>query len=142
MRKIICFAAVLLFSGVCLAAEAQNKAYKNVQPLLSTSQSILGEPLIYPGGGAASVQAIVVTIDPGEPTQWHQHGVPLLAYVLSGELTVDYGPKHGKKVFKPGEAFMEAMAVQHRGTNLGSSPVRILAVFMGASGLKNTIREK
>lgn len=104
--------------------------------LLSTSETIVGEPIRYPDTGAAKVTAAIVTLAPGETTPWHQHGVPMFAYLLGGELNVDYGVK-GKKVYKAGDALVEAMAATHRGTNHGDVPVRILVVYMGAQGADN-----
>jgi hypothetical protein len=37
---------------------------------------------------------------------------------------------------------MEAIAVGHNGRNTGSGPARILAVFMGADGVSNTVMLK
>jgi hypothetical protein len=54
---------------------------------------------------------------------------------------VDYG-SHGKRNYKKGQAFMEAMDVAHYGVNISASPVRILAVYMGAEGSKNVIAVK
>jgi quercetin dioxygenase-like cupin family protein len=67
--------------------------------------------------------------------------VPLFAYILDGELTVDYGA-HGRRTYRAGEAFMEAMAVTHFGVNTGREPVRLLAVYMGAKGSDDVIPEK
>jgi quercetin dioxygenase-like cupin family protein len=64
--------------------------------------------------------------------------VPLFAYILEGELTVDYG-EHGKRSYRAGDAFMEAMAIAHHGSNPGSQPVRLLAVYLGADGADNVI---
>jgi quercetin dioxygenase-like cupin family protein len=71
----------------------------------------------------------------------HRHGVPLFAYILSGELTVDYGA-HGRRSYRAGQAFMEAMAVAHFGVNDGQEPVRILAVYIGADGESDVIVAK
>jgi quercetin dioxygenase-like cupin family protein len=68
----------------------------------------------------------------------HRHGVPLFAYILDGELTVDYGA-HGTRVYRSGQAFMEAMEVAHFGINHGTQMVRILAVYMGAKGAEDVI---
>ncbi len=73
---------------------------------------------------------------PGARTILHKHPVPLYAYILDGELTVDYGT-HGKRTYKQGASFMEAMDVAHFGENTGDTPVRILAVYIGADGVKN-----
>ena len=75
----------------------------------------------------------IVTLAPGGKTITHKHGVPLFAYIQEGEITVDYG-EHGRRTYRQGQAFMEAMAVSHFGANTGSQPMRLLAVYMGAEG--------
>lgn len=129
-------AAVMLALSVTTAT-ADDKGYP-LETLLSAHQSIVGEPLKYPTTGDARVTAAIITLAPGAATIEHEHGVPLFAYMLDGELTVDYGAR-GKRVYKKGDAFMEAMAVPHAGINTGSVPVRILAVYMGADGARDTI---
>lgn len=105
--------------------------------LVSTSHTVAGEALAYPEGAAACLTAAIVTLLPGEATGWHRHAVPAFGYVLEGTLTIDYGA-HGRQTFGPGEAIVEAMAVAHNGYNAGVTPMRILAVFMGADGVPNT----
>jgi quercetin dioxygenase-like cupin family protein len=117
-------------------APARDQGYPAV-PLISTGTTIVGETLRYPEG-AAHVTAAIVTLTPGEQTIVHRHGVPLFAYILEGELTVDYG-EHGKRVYRKGDAFMEAMAVAHHGINTGTEPVRLIAVYMGAKGASDVI---
>ena len=107
-------------------------------PLLSTGTSIIGETIRYPKTGRARVTAAIVTLAPGGSTIRHKHGVPLFAYILDGELTVDYG-KHGKRTYLKGQTFMEAMNAPHVGINTGSEPVRLLAVYMGAKYAKDVI---
>ncbi len=109
-------------------------------PLLSTGKTIVGETIHYPKG-AAHVTAAIVTLAPGGRTIVHKHGVPLFAYILSGELTVDYGD-HGTRTYKQGQSFMEAMDVAHFGINKGAAPVRIMAVYMGAAGAEDVIPVK
>jgi quercetin dioxygenase-like cupin family protein len=104
-------------------------------PLLSTSTTILGEPLRYPTG-QPHVNASIITLAPGQRTIPHKHGVPLFAYILDGELSVDYGAK-GVRTYKKGDSFMEAMDTVHYGFNPGKEPVRLLAVYMGAKGAQD-----
>lgn len=122
-----------------LAAPAQ-EAYPT-RELLATATTVVGEPLRYPTGTPARVTASIVTIVPGADTPLHRHPVPLVAYILAGELTVDYG-SHGKRSFRKGDAFVEAMDVAHRGMNLGTETVSILAVYLGAEGVANVALEK
>src|SRR6202040_445680 len=88
-------------------------------PVLSATTSIVGETLHYPTSGPAHVTAAIVTLAPGAKTIMHKHGVPLFAYILEGELTVDYGD-HGKRTYREGQALMEAMDAAHFGVNTGS----------------------
>jgi quercetin dioxygenase-like cupin family protein len=110
-------------------------------PLLSTGTTVVGETIHYPTTGPAHVTAAIVTLAPGAKTIPHKHGVPLFAYILEGELTVDYG-EHGKRTYRKGDAFMEAMDVAHFGMNPGAAPVRLIAVYMGAQGAKDLIAAK
>jgi quercetin dioxygenase-like cupin family protein len=121
------------------ARDAAAPSYPAV-PLLSTGTNIVGEKIHYPAGDA-HVTAAIVTLAPGGRTIVHKHGVPLFAYILSGELTVDYGT-HGTRTYRQGQSFMEAMDVAHFGINKGTEPVRILAVYMGADGAKDVIPVK
>ena len=130
-------AALVLIASSAGPAAAQDKGYPAV-PLLATSTSIVGETLSYPTSGPARVTAAIVTLAPGERTIVHRHGVPLFAYILEGELTVDYGA-HGTRTYRAGQAFMEAMAVPHFGSNTGAQPVRLIAVYMGAEGAQDVV---
>jgi len=133
-------AALALAGPAAQNAAAKDKGYPAV-PLISTGTNIVGETIRYPTTGPAHVTAAIVTLAPGAKTIVHKHGVPLFAYILDGQLTVDYG-SHGKRIYKKGQAFMEAMTVAHYGIDTGKQPVRILAVYMGAKGSKNVIPVK
>ena len=124
-----------IFSGPALA-----DGYPAVQ-LFSGNKTAVGEEIAWPATGKANVNAMLVTIAPGEKTELHRHGVPLFVYVLDGELEVDYEGV-GRKEYKPGTSFLEAMGVTHTGINTGTTPVRILAVYMGAEGSQDVIPEQ
>ncbi|CFX56373.1 Cupin 2 conserved barrel domain protein [Candidatus Filomicrobium marinum] len=113
-------------------ADARKSLQPSVDTLISISETILGEPISYPTG-TAKVTAAVITVPVGASTGWHSHGVPLFAYILEGELTVDYG-ENGVRTYRSGIGFMEAIDIAHDGRNGGDSDVRILAVYMGAEG--------
>ena len=117
------------------------QGYYPVQELLVTSQTVVGENIQYPSTGTPKITVAVVTVAPGAPAAFHRHPVPLVAYILEGELTVDYGEK-GVKTFRQGDALVEAMHVPHRGMNLGSGLVKLLAVYIGAEGSANVVLEK
>lgn len=114
---------------------APNAAGYPAIPLLSTGTTIMGEKLRYPTGDP-HVTAAIVTLAPGQRTLPHKHGVPLFAYILEGEFSVDYGDK-GVRTYKPGDSFMEAMDVAHFGFNASTQPARLIAVYMGAKGAQD-----
>ncbi|WP_026685922.1 cupin domain-containing protein [Azovibrio restrictus] len=140
MRKLPGTLLLLGALGMPALGWAQAQAYPT-QELLSTSTTVLGETIRYPDSGPARVTASIVTIAPGAETVFHRHPAPMFAYILEGEVSVDYGDQ-GIRVFRQGEALMEAMQARHRGTNQGSVPVRILSVHMGAAGTENVVLEK
>jgi quercetin dioxygenase-like cupin family protein len=132
MRTIV-FSAVAFAAVIVGSAEAWPVETK---VLLEADHTVVGESVAYPRSDA-KVTAVLATFAPGESTGWHRHGVPLVGYVLEGELTVDYGPR-GKHVYRAGDAIMEAIEAPHEGTNTGTGPIRILVVYMGAKGLPNS----
>jgi len=101
-----------------------------VRTVLSTGNTVTGQPIRYPSGAPAQITAVKITLQPGEQTGWHTHPVPLFGYILEGEVTVDYGPK-GQRTFVKGEGLAEAMDEAHNGRNTGEGPATILAVFIG-----------
>lgn len=140
MPKLIQVAA-LIWAGFFLSSSAGAEQAYPTQDLLSTQVTVTGEEIRYPTSGSARVTASIITILPGTNAKIHRHPVPLVAYVLEGELTVDYG-KLGKKTFHKGEALVETMNVPHRGMNLGQESVRILAIYLGAEGMPNVMLEE
>ena len=113
-------------------------AYPVVRTILSTGRTIAGELIKYPTGAPALVTAVEIVLEPGQQTGWHTHPVPLVGYLLSGELTVDYGP-NGQRTYRPGDALVEAMHEPHNGRNMGQDRVRILAIFIGIDGVQGSL---
>lgn len=133
--------------GYANQGQELERAYRDGEHLVSVKalfdeipRSVIGETIHYPGGTPAEINAVRITIPPGGNSAPHKHGVPLFIYVLSGAMEVDYGGK-GVRTFAAGTAFMEAMDHPHQGYNKGSEPVEILAVYLGAKGAENVIRE-
>jgi quercetin dioxygenase-like cupin family protein len=96
--------AVVLGAGM-LAGHHLGQARETLvpfTPLLSTTKTVMDEPIVYPTGGVAKLTAGIVAMAPGQETGWHTHGVPLTGIVLEGELTVDYGDK-GTRTYREGQ---------------------------------------
>jgi quercetin dioxygenase-like cupin family protein len=123
--------ALLVVSSTIAAEPASG-----TRTVLSTGTTVTNEPIRYPSG-VPRINAVEITLAPGQQTGWHTHPVPLFGYILEGELTVDYGAL-GKRTFRQGEALVEAMNEVHNGRNTGEGVLKILAVFMGADGVPDT----
>ena len=107
--------------------------------LLEAQQlTTLDQPIAYPKKTPAEVSSYIVTLEPGQETGWHRHMVPLFVYVLEGSVSVEYDAGVVKD-YAAGSAFMEAEDIWHNGTNKGDDAVRILTVYMGAKGAKNSV---
>jgi len=116
-----------------LAVERHSK----VRVVLSTGTTVTGQRIRYPAG-RAHVTAQEITLEPGQETGWHTHPVPVIGYILEGELTVDYGAK-GQKIYHKGDGFVEALNQPHNGRNTGQEPVKILAIVDGVQGVKAAV---
>ncbi len=133
--RIFIFIYTIVFCGMAVA-----QSYPAVDVLSQDTHTVAGEQIIYPTG-EAQITAAIIALEPNSSTGWHVHNVPLYAYVIEGTIEVDYGDKIGVKTYVVGDSFMEAMQTRHNGMNLGDTPARILAVFIGAVGVDNTTGE-
>ena len=112
------FPLLLMVTPAALAEEPVAAYQKLLTPLLVTGETMIGQPIAYPAG-KAKVTAAMVVIAPGKETGWHTHAVPLFAYVLDGELTVDYGSKGVQGLQGRRQRLIEAMNWPHNGMNKG-----------------------
>jgi quercetin dioxygenase-like cupin family protein len=107
-----------------------------VQPPLTAT--IAGESLAYPNTPAPVVSSSVVTIAPGGVTEWMTHPVPAYLYVLEGTLTVEL-VDGTRRTFNAGQSFLQCHTTWHRGRNESTTPMRFLAVFVGAKGVPEVL---
>ncbi|MDH3241189.1 MAG: cupin domain-containing protein [Alphaproteobacteria bacterium] len=101
------------------------------------SKTVIGQALSYPKGTPV-MKAYRIMIPGSMSTSLHLHEVPIFAYVVSGTLEVDYGPK-GMKRYQEGQGFMEAVNHCHKGRAVGDAPVELVALYLGAPDLKNSV---
>ncbi len=137
MRPALLMAATGMAAIVSITSHAAEPLGYPARPLLTTGSDVLGQPIKYPEG-KPQVTSAIITLDPGEEGELHRHEVPMYAYILQGEITVDYGPR-GTRVFRRGDALIEAQYLGHKGMNKGTAPVAILVVYMGAEGMPNAV---
>ena len=110
-----------------------------VSPVKKTTTTTNGQRISYPKTDSAEVTVVTVDIPPGGETGWHQHPIPVYAYVLSGELVVEL--EDGKKtIFKEGDSIIEVVNAPHNGRNLGKVPVKLVVFYTGVEGSSNTVK--
>jgi len=112
-----------------------------VKTLFSTTTNSLGQPIAYPHGGTPEVIALFVEMAPGEETGWHHHPVPLLGYILAGELTV-YQAGGEKREVRAGEVSLESVNVVHKGVNEGAVPLQMVVFVAGLKDVPFTIEDE
>ncbi|MDD5329254.1 MAG: cupin domain-containing protein [Sulfuricella sp.] len=130
--------AIALALYLPLAALAlDNTPAVTVTPLLKTTASWNGKPIVYPVG-QAEVTGLLVEIAPGGETGWHEHPVPSFAFMLEGVLEITL--KNGEvKRLHAGDALAEVVDTLHNGRNVGDRPVRIVVFYAGAVGKPLTV---
>ena len=108
---------ILATSPVCAQSNEAEGYKKQVQvtPLLKTTVTSAGQPIAYPKITDPEVTGLLVEIPPGAETGWHKHPFPCYAYMLSGELFVDFEGGETNH-FTAGQAFAEGVNLLHNGS--------------------------
>ncbi len=140
-----CFFALLTSTAVLTQARepvktgAENDYNKGitVSPLLVTSTTADGAPIVYPETDTPEVRVLLIEVPPGAETGWHTHPMPCYGYILSGSITVELadGTKH---TFTKGQALAEIVNTAHNGKNTGTEPTRILMTVISSKGVPIT----
>lgn len=101
--------------------------------ILQTSKTVIGQDIQYPTQSHPEIISKIVTIPVGVQTVEHVHEYPLYAYIMEGTIRVEYKEVDGQEshVFGPGDTFIEAINVTHKGINIGDVDVKILTVSIG-----------
>lgn len=106
--------------------------------ILQTSTSWNNDKLHYPETESTEITSLHYEFPPGSETPWHRHPVPVLAYILSGDLEVKAKDTGETRIFRKGDAFAEVVNTWHSGKVLGNEPVKLIAFFLGESGIDLT----
>jgi len=111
-----------------------------VKTLLTTDKTDIGQPLVLPSHHPV---LIVSTYDiaPGARLARHKHPFSRYAYVLAGDLTVEFDGGKQRR-YHAGDIVVEAVDTWHFGINSGTVPVRLLVIDQVEEGQSNTILAK
>jgi quercetin dioxygenase-like cupin family protein len=88
------------------------------------------------GFDVSSVQVVKFTVVPGGYFGWHQHGGPVWATIVAGELTFydSDDPTCTPTVYSAGQTFFETGQHTHTARNNGSVEVVVYGTFMLPEG--------
>lgn len=133
----LCLLGLFFLVPVTFAADYSSGVTATV--LKKTTVTGNGQKIVYPRTEQAEVTAMSVELAPGAETGWHQHPVPVYAYVLSGHLSVELA--NGPTLeFAPGEVVIEVVDTLHNGKNRGNEPVKLAVFYLGVAGTPNVIK--
>jgi len=139
--RTVCLCLIGLVLIVPLAFTADYSSGVTAETLKKTSVTSNGQKITYPLTDKAEVTAMTVDLAPGAETGWHKHPVPVYAYVVSGNLSVEL--EDGKQFsFNTGDAIVEVVDTFHNGRNIGEVPVKLAVFYLGIEGISNVIRSE
>ncbi len=128
-----------VFGGAALSAQENFYTGANVTLIKKDTVADDGRKMEYPKTEKPEVTALLVEIPPGGETGWHFHPVPVYAYVLSGDLTVEMDNGETRE-YRENEAIFEAVGTPHNGKNTGKIPVKLIVFYTGEEGKPVTLK--
>ena len=136
LKRAVLLLALVSVASLGGAAWAQSSGL-NVTTILQASTTPAGQPIQFPLF-RNQLTARLVEIAPGGQVGRHMHPVPVLVYILEGELTVEADGQPAR-TYKAGQGGVEVMNIWHNGLNRGAVPVKFLVVYTGEEGKPTTI---
>ena len=133
----LCLIGLLLIASPAIAADYNTGVTAKV--LKKTTVTSNGQKIAYLSTNRAEVTAMTVDLESGAETGWHQHPVPVYAYVVSGTLSVELEDGHVFS-FEKGDAVIEVVNTLHNGKNKGTEPVKLAVFYLGAEGVPNVVK--
>jgi quercetin dioxygenase-like cupin family protein len=134
--------SMLIVSGsMLLAAPLHAESQVVVKPVLSTTVTSSGQPIVLPQKDA---QVVVSTyeIAPGATLPEHKHPFPRYGYVLSGALRVINDDTGKTEDYKTGDFILESVGQWHRGINPAQEPLKLLVIDIAEKGQPTVVLKK
>jgi len=83
--------------------------------------------------GQPELTTVRMTIPAHATLPWHSHLMPNIAYILSGQLTVEERTTGRTATYHARQAFAESVGSVHRGV-AGDAPVEVVVTYAGTQG--------
>jgi quercetin dioxygenase-like cupin family protein len=125
---------MLIVPGLMLlAAPLHAEGQVVVKPVLSTTVTSSGQPIVLPQKDA---QVVVSTyeIAAGAALPEHKHPFPRYGYVLAGTLRVINDETGKTEDYKTGDFILESVGQWHRGINTGLDTLKLLVIDIAEKG--------
>jgi quercetin dioxygenase-like cupin family protein len=138
-RKIGLVAALLVLAiPISVRADAVKTDAVEVSPLLTTTVTSSGQPIVLPQGNIQLITSIY-EIPPGAKLPEHEHNAQRYGYLLSGRLRVTNTETGKSEEFKPGDFIVESRGQWHKAENIGAEPIKLLVIDQVEPGEKTTV---
>jgi quercetin dioxygenase-like cupin family protein len=138
MRTTFLWTVAFLTASTPLIAAEQSAGPPKGSEIFRSSTSAAGQDLLFPTG-KSEIVATTVDFPPGSETPVHKHSYPRSIYVLEGTITVSMEngdmPPHD---YPAGTFVVEGIDMWHKGTNKGTTPVRLLVIDTVPAGVNNS----
>ena len=131
MKPLNILVACLLLSG-CVSSPSKPQLERQI--LIQTSHSWDGNAYAAYPEGRPELTLLKLRIPANTALDWHTHPMPNLAYILSGELTVQAQASGQQQVLKAGHTLAEMVDTVHRGKT-GDNPVELIVFYAGSPGI-------
>jgi quercetin dioxygenase-like cupin family protein len=138
MNRSIGLAAVLLLLPLSANAEGVKAGAVKVSPLLTTTVTTSGQPIVLPQGNIQLITSIY-EVQPGAKLPEHEHNLQRYGYVLSGRLRITNTETSKSDEFKSGDFIVESRGQWHKAEAIGAEPVKLLVIDQIKPGEKATV---
>ncbi len=156
MKNIVLLAFAILLVSCNNSITVENNdakiSFKNGDLMTDVSSDPMGNPLVYPKG-EASITSQVKVWEPGFSSPWHFHPYQCAAYIIQGELTVNFDTNTSlddlqadkestmTQTYTAGEAFIGTANTWHYSENKGSEDLTFLVSWLGEKGMPIAVLE-
>ena len=120
----LCIASALLVLATPLSAKADSVT---VSPLLTTSVTASGQPIVLPQGNVQLITSIY-EIPPGAKLPEHEHNSQRYGYLLAGQLRITNTETGKSQEYKAGDFIVESRGQWHKAENIGAEPIKLLVI--------------
>jgi quercetin dioxygenase-like cupin family protein len=129
------------FASILSPLQAQERKEVTITPLLSSTVTSSGQPIVLPQKNA-EVAVSIYDVAPGAALPVHKHPYPMYAYVLSGNLRVTNTETGRSNTYKAGDFILESVGQWHTGANIGDEPLKLLVINIVEKGQSNTVLQR